>query len=430
MAKEKQPTRSEREAPVCPPSEQIRDYLMGFDYFEKVGLPEVGQHYIDYHLQRFIRTLELFPPLEKNARILELGAAPFFMTALIQKYLGHEVTTASYYGDYGEVITEPKGHVEMNNPRYGEHYTFKYRVFNVERDPYPYPDGEFDAVLCCELFEHLAIDPSHLLREVHRTLKDGGLLFLTTPNVIRLEHIIQLARGRNIFHPYSWNGIYARHNREYTPDELARILRLHHFEASVTVEDAYRHGWFYRALTSFGPLRRRRDNLFAIGRAHDNAVQRYPDWLYLDLHNRPHKPEKQVVMSDRDASCLRSGWYDVEDWPPAIRWTAENATARLQLPDSRAQTQFGMRAAPGPLGSRGKVRIGGLDVGVFTIEPNYIQEVNLPVAEGLLTDVAVGEDGAVEVSIQIANPFVPAEVTKGSKDRRELGIAVESIWLR
>ncbi len=46
----------------------------------------------------------------------------------------------------------------------------------------PFKDGEFDYVLCTEVFEHL-FDLDDKLDEFHRVLKNGGLMFVTCPFV-------------------------------------------------------------------------------------------------------------------------------------------------------------------------------------------------------------------------------------------------------
>jgi SAM-dependent methyltransferase len=47
---------------------------------------------------------------------------------------------------------------------------------------FPFKDGEFNAVLCSQVLEHV-FTPSIFLSEIHRVLKDGGLFLLTVPFV-------------------------------------------------------------------------------------------------------------------------------------------------------------------------------------------------------------------------------------------------------
>lgn len=52
--------------------------------------------------------------------------------------------------------------------------------------PLPWDDGAFDAVFSIEGFEHLE-NGFAFLREARRVLKPGGLLVLTTPNIVSLR---------------------------------------------------------------------------------------------------------------------------------------------------------------------------------------------------------------------------------------------------
>jgi SAM-dependent methyltransferase len=130
------------------------------------------------------------------------------------------------------------------------------------------------------MIEHLAIDPSHMLYESHRVLKPGGYLILTTPNVLRLENVFRLLSGRNIYSAYSTDGVYGRHNREYTAGELTDLLRLHNFEPTVTAADAYPHNPFFDWFTASGEMKGRGDTLFAVGRTFNTPTRQYPAWLY------------------------------------------------------------------------------------------------------------------------------------------------------
>ena len=59
-------------------------------------------------------------------------------------------------------------------------------VANVNADPLPYPDASFDLVTCTEVIEHLEHYRA-ALREMARVLRPGGVLVVSTPNVLNLR---------------------------------------------------------------------------------------------------------------------------------------------------------------------------------------------------------------------------------------------------
>jgi SAM-dependent methyltransferase len=57
-------------------------------------------------------------------------------------------------------------------------------LFDAEVDFFLYPSNHFQTVICGGLLEHLHYDPMLMMQEIHRVLKPGGVLVLTTPNAI------------------------------------------------------------------------------------------------------------------------------------------------------------------------------------------------------------------------------------------------------
>ncbi len=412
-----------------PPRSELLDYLLSFDLFEQKGMPEEGYNYVTSHLDRLIGTLQLMPVLEGQVHTLELGSSPFFMTTLIEKYLGYKVTTANFFGDYGEAPESKEGNVTITSSGFKEQHTYNFKIFNIEQERFPYEDGEFDLVLCCEILEHLIMDPSHVMREAHRVLRPGGHLFITTPNAMRVENIRNLVQGRNIqYQSYSGYGVYGRHNREYVPHEVYELLRLHNFVPTVIVDDGYPHGHIYRWITGPTKLRRFRDTIFASGKTYDKAVQRYPQWLYEHQWGRDHSKRNQIIIGDAEAFQLGPGWYDIENWPPLIRWTGRKATAFLYTSD-RIETKVNIRFHAGLKETTGHVLINGSKVDDFLLGASETKDLALPLPSAIREELNGSSAHQIEVCLCVDNPFVPAQLTDQSTDRRELGVAVEKLWL-
>ncbi|HJT80855.1 MAG TPA: class I SAM-dependent methyltransferase [Chthoniobacterales bacterium] len=62
----------------------------------------------------------------------------------------------------------------------------KVEVADLNHEPLPYQNNEFDLVTCSETLEHLENYWS-VLREIFRVLKPGGTAIFTTPNILNLR---------------------------------------------------------------------------------------------------------------------------------------------------------------------------------------------------------------------------------------------------
>lgn len=170
---------------------------------------------------------------------------------------------------------------------------FRCDYFDAESEPFPYEDNSFETVVCSEVIEHLTHDPAHVVTEINRVLKLGGKFVLTTPNITSSPALYRLLSG---VHPQVWS-VYTgkdadRHNREYTPREIVRLLEACGF-ADLTMQTFSLSGiplkirlitawaslpWLLRGQSaSFG---QRGEYILAVGTKSGAVRERYPAWLY------------------------------------------------------------------------------------------------------------------------------------------------------
>lgn len=320
----------------------LRELLADTDVFGDAV--EEAEGYLADSLERFRVTMALVPELGRGAHVLELGANPYFLTRLlVNRRL--DVTCANWFGPdagFGE-----RGCQRVHGSRRGWEHDFVFDHFNVERDTFPYADRSFDLVLCCEILEHLPTDPTHMLAEIHRVLKPAGRLLLTTPNAIRLDNLARLLDGRNVYEALSGYGVYGRHNREYTVDELRTLLTA----AGFVVEELFArdvHAVVDRPRRDeIESLEDRGDNLFALAWADGETRWPYPRWLYQSVHaiRRVVRPDLVVGVND---DLQSAGLHVEESVPPTWRWTGPQPARITLAPVASASTLRVDGCAPPP----------------------------------------------------------------------------------
>lgn len=109
------------------------------------------------------------------------------------RMLARQVTEVHGADSDAEAINQARQHTDILN--------VQFYVEDVTR--MTFGDNEFDAVTCMETIEH--VDDGPCLREIHRVLKPGGILILSTP---------QNRLGRV--------PVNASHVREYSLDEIVK----------------------------------------------------------------------------------------------------------------------------------------------------------------------------------------------------------------
>jgi glycosyltransferase involved in cell wall biosynthesis/SAM-dependent methyltransferase len=280
--REWQPPRPDKEQEPAPePVHVPGEYIAGWTDPE-----DSARGYVETHVTRLERTLAITPPGTSGDRILEMGAYLHITPALKTK-LGYGEVRGCYYGPAGTV-----DHRCVTSET-GEKFACDIDLFDAERDPFPYADGYFSTILCCELIEHLPNDPMHMMTEINRVLKPGGHLVLTTPNITSLRAVAGILQG---FHPMLFPAyirpresgeVEARHAREYTPNEIKRLLADSGFEVTLLDTGPFREApapelsWVEHLLDRYIlPREHRGDGIYAVGRKTGVAKERYPGWLY------------------------------------------------------------------------------------------------------------------------------------------------------
>ena len=135
-------------------AEALRGLLSDTDIF--AGADEADAYLTDA-LQRFRVTMSLIPPLRDGARVLELGANPYFLTRLLRRR-GLEVTCANWFGEQSGM--DARDSQDVKSPSTGLSEEFRFDHFNVETSRFPYADGSFDLVLCCRSLNTCRTIPS------------------------------------------------------------------------------------------------------------------------------------------------------------------------------------------------------------------------------------------------------------------------------
>jgi SAM-dependent methyltransferase len=101
------------------------------------------------------------------------------------------------------------------------------RFCDLNRDPLPFDDTQFDLIFAGEVIEHL-VDTDGFLAEVRRCCRPLGHFLLTTPNLASFENRVRLLLG--IYPKWlNYNLAESGHVRGYTPRALKTQLAAHGF---------------------------------------------------------------------------------------------------------------------------------------------------------------------------------------------------------
>lgn len=153
--------------------------------------------------------------------VLDVGTLIGILPLMLTTTLPVEVHTVENFNFYGEALEVPIRFMESKN----------IVVHNVDvMDGLPFENNQFDVVLFLAVIEHLPFSPAGILAEMRRVIKTDGYLLLDTPNVASLYKRVQFFWKGNPPYPlledfYFSEILFTGHHREYTLDQLRKILQ-------------------------------------------------------------------------------------------------------------------------------------------------------------------------------------------------------------
>ena len=246
---------------------------------------EDARRYLEKHISRLARTIALVPPAGTASRVLELGCY-MQITPLLARLCGYHEVRGAYYGPAGridhKVVPFPDGDFSCDIDH-----------FDVERDPFPYPDGHFDLVIAAEIIEHMTYDPMHLLLESRRVLCENGFLLITTPNAGSITAVAKTLEGRDspqIFSRYERPAPdrppEIGHVREYTAHELGEAVKAAGFEIrqlfTTFIEEFASHRPLLKFLAENGySTENRGEQTWCLAvKRNELPIDRFPSFIY------------------------------------------------------------------------------------------------------------------------------------------------------
>ena len=411
--------------------DKLKQDLVGFR--ADLEEPGVREGLIEKGLPRLLATLEMLPSAYRDRDILELGSSPYFLSLCLYRMCSGRLKRGNYFGPDAK-----HGADRLVNPRTGEEVVFEYEAFNIETDPFPYPDASFDAVVFSELIEHLGVNPLRALAEIHRVLRPGGIVVVTTPNSLSLERFGTFLRaGSQMVDRYSpLFGYGARHNREYHARELRELLEGTGFVIeSMTTRDlapvAQRERWqraLWRRLLALYDDAPRDEHIFLRARRGERFRWHFPPNLFDNIQFYTYVRYPWMEMGINDSIQCAAGWYPLERNADGVelRWIA-GAEGQGFLKTPPNLVSFGAEvlapALPGTTSARVRVVVWDRWLGRVTPENVYVDSE---------ATIARGGWQRIELPIIGRGPLpgdeVEVKIQPESPSERERGLAVRRFW--
>ncbi len=160
--------------------------------------------------------------LKKNyapgKKLLDLGSGIGIFSDYAKK-LGYAVRTCDY------------------DPNYCVFPDVKIDICDGDWNPLPYKNQSFDVVLYTEVIEHVG-NPLHWLREINRVLKPGGVVIVSTPNLLNWKQKLWFV-FTSFFVTHAIAKKPGDHITHITPQFLNYFMNIEGFETHTFYANSY-----------------------------------------------------------------------------------------------------------------------------------------------------------------------------------------------
>ncbi|MBI2085903.1 class I SAM-dependent methyltransferase [Candidatus Daviesbacteria bacterium] len=186
------------------------------------SLRTVGDMALKRRAKRIVEALEP----RQGDKILEVGCGNGYYLSLLNR-LGLKISLTGIDNDKAALFDAQRF---IGDERIS--------LFLADAAKLPFKDSSFNKIICSEVIEHVK-DDKKVLQEIHRVLKSGGIMVLSTCDINYpffwdpinwlLQHVFKTHIKRGF-----WSGIWNQHLRMYEKKEVEKLVKEVNFKISTS----------------------------------------------------------------------------------------------------------------------------------------------------------------------------------------------------